>query len=334
VKVLILGGGVFLGRHLVAALLARGHGVTTFTRGNHPMERAPGLTSIVGDRDGGLSIVPREGWDAVVDTCGFVPRIVRAAAEHLRDAGRYAFISSISVYDPKRPELRENTPRLSLPDGIDPSGETVDGDTYGPLKALCEDVARDVFDSRALVVRPGLIVGPHDPTDRFTYWPERAARGGTILAPAPPGRYVQFVDARDLADLIANALEAGRSGDVNVTGAPGTTTMGDVVETARNVAGVPSDVCWVDDAFLERNGVEPWTGLPLWIPDSLGLVSFSNADVSRALDWGLVFRPLAETTADTLEWVATLPADRTRKAGLTAEREAELLEAARTHRAK
>jgi 2'-hydroxyisoflavone reductase len=329
VNVLVLGGGVFLGRHLVASLLARGHRVTTFTRGQHAIEPAPGLRSLTGDRGGGLSAVPRDGWDAVVDTCGFVPRVVRASAEHLRDAGRYAFISSISVYDETRPELREDSPRKPLPAGTDPTTETVDGEGYGPLKALCEDVVSESFGERALLVRPGLIVGPHDPSDRFTYWPERAARGGTILAPAPPDRYVQFVDARDLADAIANALEDGRSGDVNVTGAPRTTTMGDVIDAARSVAGIPSDVRWVDDAFLVRGGVEPWTELPLWIPDSLGLAGFTNADVSRALAWGLSFRPLRETLADTLAWSRTLPQDRTRKAGLPPEREAELLEAAR-----
>jgi 2'-hydroxyisoflavone reductase len=329
VRVLVLGGGVFLGRHLVAALLARGHDVTTFTRGRHPIDGGPSVTRLVGDRERDLSPVSRDGWDAVVDTCGFVPRVVRASAEHLRAAGRYAFVSSISVYDAKRPEVREDSPRQSLPQGTDPNAETVDGDTYGPLKASCEDAVRDVFGDRALIVRPGLIVGPHDPTDRFTYWPERAARGGTILAPAPPGRYAQFVDARDLARFIVAALDAHMSGDVNVTGAARMTTMGDVVDSARALAGVPSDVCWVDDAFLERHGVEPWSELPLWIPDSLGLLGFSNADVSHALAWGLQFRPLAATMADTLAWVQTLPADRTRKAGLSAEREAALLEAAR-----
>lgn len=328
-NVLILGGGVFLGRHLVASLRSRGHAVTTFTRGQHPIEPAPGRRDLTGDRDGGLRAVPRDGWDAVVDTCGFVPRVVRASAEHLSDAGRYAFISSISVYDEKQPELREDSVRKALPEGIDPATEVVDGESYGPLKALCEDAVRASFGERALVVRPGLIVGPNDPSDRFTYWPERAARGGTILAPSPPGRYVQFVDVRDLADVIVNALEDGRSGDVNVTGAARTTTMGDVIEGARAAAGTPSDVCWVDDAFLERNGVEPWTELPLWIPDSLGLVGFSNADVSRALGWGLSFRPIVETMRDTLAWAQALSPDRARKAGLRAEREAQLLEAAR-----
>jgi nucleoside-diphosphate-sugar epimerase len=329
VNVLVLGGGVFLGRHLVASLLARGHTVTTFTRGHHPIEPAPGRSDVIGDRDGGLGAVPRDGWDAVVDTCGFVPRVVRASVGHLRDAGRYAFISSISVYDEKQPELREDSVRKSLPDAVDPAKEVVDGDTYGPLKGLCEDAVSESFGERALVVRPGLIVGPNDPSDRFTYWPERGARGGTILAPSPPDRYVQFVDVRDLADVIANALEDGRSGDVNVTGTPRTTTMGDVVETARKFAGAPSDVCWVDDAFLVRSGVEPWTELPLWIPDSLGLTGFSNADVSRALGWGLSFRPILETMRDTLAWAQALPPDRTRKAGLTAEREARLIETAR-----
>jgi 2'-hydroxyisoflavone reductase len=325
VKVLILGGGVFLGKHLIEALVARGHDVTTFTRGRNPMGAQP-VTSLFGDRDGELTNVPRDGWHAVIDTCGFVPRIVRASAEHFRSAGRYAFVSSISVYDASRPSMHEDDTLPPLPAGTDPDGETVDGETYGPLKARCEGVVRDVFADRSLVVRPGLIVGPHDPTDRFTYWPERTARGGTILAPAPPDRYVQFVDVRDLAAFVVAALEAGQSGTVNATGAPQTTTMGDVVASARAAAGVPSEVCWVEDAFLERNGVEPWSELPLWIPDSLGLIGFSNADVSRALAWGLKYRSLDATTADTLAWAKSLPADRTRKAGLSPERESTLLE--------
>jgi nucleoside-diphosphate-sugar epimerase len=327
VNVLLLGGGVFLGPHLIDALLARGHAVTAFTRGRREVPGGALVARVTGDRDGGLDAVPRDGWDAVVDTSGYVPRIVSAAAQRFASAGRYAFVSTISVYDDRLPEAREDSPVQALSDGVDPATETVDGATYGPLKAACEAVVRDAFEERALVVRPGLIVGPLDPSDRFTYWPERAARGGAILAPGPPERYVQFIDVRDLAALIVRALEHGRAGTVNATGPPHATTMGDVVGASRASAATQSEVVWVDDAFLEREGVEPWTGLPLWIPASLGLEGFSNANVERALSWGMTLRPLAQTTADTLAWVRTLPGQRERKAGISPEREAELVTA-------
>jgi len=325
-KVLVLGGGVFLGRHAVATLLERGHAVTTFTRGRHPLAAAPNLTQVVGDRDGGLDALQADRWDAVIDTCGYVPRIVAASVERLRSAGHYAFVSSVSVYDESAREPREGDPTAPLPGEIDPADETVDGKTYGPLKAACENVVSAAFGDRALVVRPGLIVGPNDPSDRFTYWPERLARGGDVLAPGPPARFVQVIDVRDLATFMVRALEDGRGGVVNATGAQRTTTMGDVVEASRAAAGTESKIEWVDDALLESAGVEPWMGLPLWIPDSLGLPGLSNTNVDRALSWGLHFRALRDTVADTLAWVQTLPADRPRKAGLDAAREAELLQ--------
>jgi 2'-hydroxyisoflavone reductase len=324
VKVLLLGGGIFLGRHLIDALLERGHDVTTFTRGRRDIHRPNDVARMVGDRDGDLDAVERVSWDAVIDTCGYVPRVVRRSVEHLRDAGRYAFISTVSVYDDALTEPHEDHDVKPL---VDVATETVDAETYGPLKAACEAAVREGFDGRALVVRPGLIVGPYDPSDRFTYWVERGARGGTLLAPAPKDAFVQFVDARDLAAFTVRALEDERSGTVNVTGQQRTTTMGDVVDAVTAVGDGGAEVCWVDDAFLLRNEVEPWMGLPLWLPASLGLEGFSNTSVRRALDWGLTLRPLRETVADTLAWVRQLPVERERKAGLTAQREAELIAA-------
>ena len=322
-KVLLLGGGIFLGRHLIDALLERGHDVTTFTRGRRDIHRPSDVARVVGDRDGGLDALERGGWDAVIDTCGYVPRVVRRSVEHLRDAGRYAFVSTVSVYDDALPEPHEDLDVKPLA----VETETVDGETYGPLKAACEAAVREGFGGRALVVRPGLIVGPYDPSDRFTYWVERGARGGTLLAPAPADAFVQFVDARDLAEFTVRALEDERSGTVNVTGLQRTTTMGDVVGAVTAVGAGGAEVCWVDDAFLLRNEVEPWMGLPLWLPASLGLEGFSNTSVRRALGWGLTLRPLRETVADTLAWVRQLPAERERKAGLDPKREAELIAA-------
>ena len=322
-NVLILGGTVFLGRALVTGLTARGHSVTTFTRGVHSVDDAPPATRILGDREGDLSALPPSGWDAVVDTSGYRPAVVRASAVHLRDVPHYTFVSTISVYDETVPEITEDTAIPPLPEGMDEKSL----EAYGPLKAQCEGVVREVFGERACVVRPGLIVGPYDPSDRFTYWPERAARGGTILAPAPAESFVQFIDVRDLAQFICGALEHKVHGTYNATGKPQTTTMRDVVEASRKAAGVPSDVVWVGEEFLALHSVEPWMGLPLWIPESAGLPGFSNASVARALEHGLEFRALGETVRDTLDWTKTRPADGVRRAGLSAEREAELLRA-------
>jgi 2'-hydroxyisoflavone reductase len=322
-NVLVLGGTIFLGRALVTALTGRGHRVTTFTRGVHPTADAPTATRLFGDREGDLSALPTSGWDAVVDTSGYRPAVVRASAEHLRAAGCYAFVSTISVYDETVPEIREDSPLAPLPAGVTENSP----EAYGPLKARCEDVVRDVFDGRAIVARPGLIVGPHDPSDRFTYWPERAARGGTMLAPAPAERFVQFIDVRDVARFLVRAIEMGASGDFNVTGLPQATTMGDVVAASRAAAGVPSEVVWIGDEFLVLHGVGPWMELPLWIPDSAGLPGFANADVTRAIANGLLIRALADTVGDTLAWASTRPLSAVRKAGLSAEREAELLRA-------
>lgn len=323
-RVLLLGGGIFLGRHLIDALLARGHQVTTFTRGRRPIPGDGAVVRLTGDRDGDLAAIGHGDWDAVIDTCGYVPRVVRQSVEHLREAGRYAFVSTVSVYDDKLPEPHEDHPVQPF-DEI--TTETVDGETYGPLKAACEAVVREAFGHRALIVRPGLIVGPHDPSDRFTYWVERGARGGTIVAPAPPERFVQFVDARDLAAFAVRALEDGRAGTVNVTGLANHTTMGNVVAAVTEAGAGDAELCWVDDDFLLQHEVEPWMGLPLWLPASLGLEGFSNTNVRRALDWGLALRPLRETVADTLAWVRALPAERERKAGIDSQREAKIVAA-------
>ncbi len=326
-NVLLLGGGVFLGRHLIDALLERGHAVTTYTRGVRAVPGGDAVTRLTGNREGALDDLPADGWDAVVDTSGYLPRFVRASAQRLAGAGRYAFVSSVSVYDEAHPAPDESAPVAGIPPDLDPEMGSVDGRSYGPYKAACEAAVRETFGDRALIVRPGLIVGPYDPTDRFTYWPERFLSEGDVLAPAPAQRAVQFVDVRDVAAFTVRALEDGRGGNVNVTSPPDAVTMGEVVYGSRAASESEADVAWVDETFLEREGVEPWTGLPLWLPESLGLPGLTNANVDRALGWGMTLRPLATTIADTLAWVRTLPRDRERKAGITAEREAELLQA-------
>jgi len=304
VRILILGGTVFLGRHLVDA--ARAHALTLFNRGRSNPSLFPDVEQVHANRDGGLAALGDRRWDAVVDLCGYVPRVVRQSVAAIR-ADRYCFVSTISVHpDMTAPRLDESAPVATL---AEPT-ETVTAETYGALKALCE---REVDAARALIVRPGLIVGPHDPSDRFTYWPARLARGGTILAPGRPERRAQFIDARDLAAWIVRLLEAGTTGTFNATG--------DGVAMKDVLAG--GDLRWVDDDFLLAQKVAPYTDLPLWIPHA-------DDDVvcARAKAAGLTFRPLAETMRDVGAWDRTRPAG-PRRCGLTAEREAELLVASR-----
>jgi 2'-hydroxyisoflavone reductase len=326
-KLLVLGGTVFLGRHLVAAALARGHDVTIFTRGQHDADVPAGLERLRGDRDGDLRVLEGRRWDAAIDTSGFVPRIVRASAELLAGAvGHYTFISSISAYrDFATPGMDETSPVATL---ADEAAEEVNGDTYGPLKALCERAAEAAMPGRTLVIRPGLIVGPHDPTDRFTYWPHRVARGGEVLAPGRPERAVQLIDARDLAEWAVRMAEARRTGTYHATGPAEPLPMGRLLAACRSASGSDAAFTWVSDEFLLQHDADPWMELPLWIPETdASFAGFLAVDCRRALAAGLTFRPLAETVRDTLAWDATRPDDHEWKAGMKPEREADLLAA-------
>jgi 2'-hydroxyisoflavone reductase len=289
--------------------------VTTFTRGQTNPELFPEIEKLRGDRDGDLRALEGRTWDAAVDTSGYVPHVVRASAKLLREAVElYAFVSSVSVYADYREPRREDDPLEPLGDSpVDRLLE--DYANYGALKALCEQEVTGAFGERALVVRPGLIVGPHDPTDRFTYWPRRVLRGGTVLAPAPPEQPVQVIDVRDLARWMVRMAASGSSGVFNATSPPGALTFGSMLEACR-----ADDVVWVDESFLAEHEVAGWSDLPCWIPSSSAdFASFQLVDVSRAVAAGLTFRPLHETARDVPEW--------TGKAGLTPEREAELLAA-------
>ncbi len=233
-KLLVLGGTVFLGRHIVAEALAHGHEVTLFNRGQHNPDLFPEVEKLRGNRNGNLETLRGRRWDAVIDTCGYIPRLVRASAELLaQSVEHYTFISSISVYaDFSAPGLNENAPVGKLQDE---AIEEITGETYGPLKALCEQAMENAMPGRALIIRPGLIVGPHDPTDRFTYWPYRVAQGGEVLAPGHPDRPVQIIDVRDLAKWIMRMVEAGKTGTYNATGPDYTLTIGHLLETCRSV---------------------------------------------------------------------------------------------------
>ncbi len=251
-----------------------------------------------------------------MDTCGYLPDVVRASAGTLAGSGRYCFVSSISVFADFRVRQDESGAVAEL--GELPRDE-VTAESYGPLKALCEDAVRDVFDERALVVRPGLIVGPHDPTGRFTYWPHRIARGGEVLAPGPPERKTQVIDVRDLGDWIVSLCERDIVGTYNATH-PGC-TWAELLETCREVSRSDARVTWVTDEFLLEQEVGEWMELPLWLADPAFAAS-DDVDVTRALAAGLTFRPLADTVRGTLDEAETTDA-----AGLAAEREAALLAA-------
>ncbi len=315
-KLLVLGGPRFLGRAIADTALDRGHQLTFFNRGRTNRELCPEAEWLRGDRDGDLHALAGRTWDAVVDTSGYLPGAVRASVEALSESSLYCFVSSISVYADFSMPVDEESPLAELGDHPD---DTVTNETYGPLKALCEQAVRETTGDRALVVRPGLIVGPHDPTGRFTYWPHRFARGGEVLAPAPPDRQTQFVDVRDLAEWVVELCERGLGGVFNATH-PGVSWR-ELLETCKSVAATGSEITWVPNAFLLEHEVGEWMELPLWIADP-SMAAADEVDVSRALAAGLRFRPLANTVHDTLEQAET-----TEVAGLAAARESELLAA-------
>ena len=320
-KLLVLGGTRFLGRHLVEAAKARGHAVTLFNRGRTAPGLFAGVEELRGEREGDLAPLRGRAWDAVVDTCGYLPRLVRRSAQRLADAvGHYVFVSSISVYaDAAAPALDEDAPRARLPaaDCEDIAAH------YGALKAACEDEVTACFGARALLIRPGLIVGPHDPSGRFTYWVRRVARGGDVLAPASPECPVQFIDVRDLAAWIVDLIERGAGGAFNASGPAEPLTFAAFLDECRRALGATAQFVWPDAAFLASQGVSPWTDLPLYAgKEGRGL---NEASLARALSAGLRLRPLAETCLDTL---AAADATPLRPGfGLEAAREAALLQA-------
>jgi 2'-hydroxyisoflavone reductase len=317
-RILVLGGTQFLGRHTVDAALARGHEVTMFNRGQTRPELFPDVEKLRGDRDGDLGALRAKSFDAVVDTSGYVPRIVRETIDALGDVGHYTFVSSISVYADASTPPTENSPVAEL---TEPTEEW--REAYGELKADCEDVVRERF-SGAFVPRPGLIVGPWDPTGRFTYWPQRFADGGRVLAPAPPDADAQLIDARDLADWIVRAAESGLAGTYNAVDRP--IPRATLVETCDRVAGADADVVWVDGAFLAEHEVGEWMELPLWLIDP-AFAGMLSVDPSAAFTAGLEPRALEETVRDTLAWIEAGDAPAETAAGLDRAKEQTVLDA-------
>lgn len=330
-KLLVIGGGRFVGRHIVAAALARGDAVTLFNRGRSAPP--PGVRQVTGDRRGDLTALAaavEAGTDAVIDCCGYLPsEVARMAALLEGRVGCYAFVSSVSVYAGFARPNDESSPLGTIDD---PDTEVIDGRTYGPLKALCEAEVRRRFGDRALLLRPGLVVGPHDPTGRFTYWPARvadAADGEAVLAPGTPDDPLQFIDARDFAAFTLQAIARGIAGAYNVVTPPGAHTIGGLLAACAAAAGTRPRWAWLDADRIAAAGLAPWADLPAWLPPRGDEAAFAATDDRAARAAGLVTRPLAATVADTLAWLQALPpqARAAAVAGLARERERQALAA-------
>jgi len=332
-RILILGGTGFTGPYQVRYALSRGHKVTTFNRGKtHPGELPAEVEQLVGDRNGKLDALKNRQWDVVIDNPTTLPAWVRDAAQLLKgNVERYVFISTISVYGEVKQGVDESAP-LAKYEGQDPYKETLEAmkasgyKTYGPLKALSEKEAEKWFPGKALIIRPGLIVGPRDETDRFTYWPVRIDGGGEVLAPGNPKDPVQFIDARDLAEWTIRMAENHESGIYNATGPAKPLGMGGMLDGIKEAEKSNAKFTWVNEEFLTQQKVEPWSDMPVWTGKDSGL---ARTNISRALAKGLTIRLLADTARDTLSWFKSLPQDRQAKlrAGLTPERETEVLSA-------
>lgn len=324
---LILGGTGFLGPQIVDAARAKSWEVTLFNRGKTAPEKFPDVETLLGDRDGKLDALRGRSWDAVVDTSGYVPRIVRDSATLLADhVGQYVFVSSISAYaDFSKLGIDETHAVATMPD---PTVERV-MEFYGALKALCEQAAEAALPGRTTNVRPGYIVGPGDPTDRFTYWPVRMSKGGTVLAPGAPADPIQFIDVRDLAEWIVGAVEKRHFGIFNACGPREPMPMGDFLSECAKATGVESNLVWVDVPFLEQQKVQIGADLPIWTPNEGEYAGFARVSIDKALATGLQFRTPATTIADTLKYFASLPEPRqkTLRAGWLPPREAEVLAA-------
>src|SRR6184192_2288298 len=332
-RILILGGTGFTGPYQVRYALSRGHKVTTFNRGKtHPGELPMEVEQLIGDRNGQLEALKNRQWDVAIDNPTTLQGWVRDAAQILKgNVERYVFISTISVYADTSNGVDETAP-LAKYDGLDPYKETLEAmrasgyKTYGPLKALSEQEAEKWFPGQTLIIRPGLIVGPGDETDRFTYWPVRINRGGEVLAPGSPADPVQFIDARDLAEWTIRMAENRETGIYNATGPAKPLGIGGMLDGIKAALKSNATFTWVTEDFLTQQKVEPWSDMPVWTGKESGV---ARAKIDRALSKGLTFRPLAETARDTLTWFKSLPRDRQGKlrAGLTLEREMEVLNA-------
>ena len=335
-NILILGGTGFTGPFQVKYALDRGHKVTVFNRGKtHPGELDQPAEQLIGDRNGQLEALKGRKWDVCIDIPTTLPVWVRDAAQILQgNVPRYVFISTISVFsDVSKPNMDENGP-LAEYKGADPMKETQDTlranlGLYGPLKVQSEKEAEKWFPGKALIIRPGLIVGPGDESDRFTYWPVRIEKGGEVLAPGTPNDPVQYIDARDLAEWVIRMVEQGTVGTFNATGPDYKLTMGKMFDEIKAATKSNATFTWADADFLRAQKVRAWSDMPTWVPPKGDSIGFSQINCQKAISKGLTFRSIGDTTKATLEWFHKQPADRQAKmrAGLTAERETAVLAA-------
>jgi len=334
-RLLILGGTAFLGPELVEEAKRAGWTVTLFNRGKTNPQLFPDVEKLRGDRRSDLKALEGRSWDAVVDTSGYFPRDVAASARLLaKSVGLYAFVSTISVYgDTSKPGIDERSPVAKTDQ---PDADKVTGANYGALKALCEEAAERAMPGKVLVIRSGLIIGPGDTSDRFTYWPVRVARGGEVLAPGTPDDPVQLVDVRDLAAWTIAMIDKGRTGVFNATGPREPLTFGAMLAACREASGSDAAFTWVDAKTLEELKVAPWSDMPCWVPPFGETAGSRRVSNGKAVGEGLTFRPIAETARDTLAWWRTLTEERRArpKAGLTPDREAAALAAVREKKAK
>ncbi|HEX7153623.1 MAG TPA: NAD-dependent epimerase/dehydratase family protein [Thermoanaerobaculia bacterium] len=328
-SILILGGTGFIGPAQVRYAMARGHKVAVFNRGKTNAGQLPaGVEHIEGDRNGKLEALKDRKFDAVIDNPTTLPKWVRDAAAYLKDnTGQYIFISTLSVYaDNSKPDMDETAPII---EGGDPNATEVKMEHYGALKAQAERETLAAYGKRATIVRPGLIVGSGDNSDRFTYWPVRIARGGEVLAPGTPNDPVQIIDARDLGEWTIRLVENKTFGTFNAIGPASRMTMAEMLYGIRAITSVPVSFTWVPADFLEEQKVRPWADMPAWLPASGEYAGFGSRSNKKAIAAGLTFRPLADTAKDTLAFHESRPAERQKalRAGLPADREAAVLAA-------
>jgi 2'-hydroxyisoflavone reductase len=322
-RILILGGTGFIGPHQVEYALSRGHTLTLFNRGRTNTHIFPEVERLVGDRNGDLTALEGRDWDAVLDNSGYEPAQVRATAQLLAPrTRRYLFVSTQSVYASRRIVDQDESGAIGT-EGV--PREQWDG--YGPLKAHCEITAREILGDRLTVVRPAVIVGPGDRSDRFTYWVLRVDRGGEVMAPGDPGDPVQFIDVRDVTGFMVRLVEQDQPGTYNATGPADPLTFAGMLDAMKSVSGSDAEFTWVDPAFMEEQGVRAFADMPMWMPPTGPTAGFMRMSAARAMAAGLTYRPLDQTVAETLAWCRTEPPERWEqmRAGITPDREAELL---------
>lgn len=299
-KILILGGTGFIGPHQVRYALARGHKLTLFNRGKTHPGLFPNVELLEGDRNGKIDALKGRDWDVVIDNPATLPRWVRDTAQLLKGHARqYIFISTVSVYaDNSKPGMDESTALMTT---NDPEAARVTNQNYGALKALAEKEAEKAFPGQTTVIRPGLIVGPGDTSDRFTYWPVRIARGGEVLAPGDLNDPVQFIDARDLGGWSIRAAEQGVMGAYNALGPKSPLSIAEMLYGIRAITSADVKFTWVPAEFLAEQKVSPWGDMPVWVPGQGEMAGFSRMSNQKAVAKGLTFRPLADTARATLE---------------------------------